>query len=103
MVAVAVGNNLLNAVTSVSRRDLSELLLHGDNQVRVDTDFSGATAGAAKGLVHQHAGMWGDVTLAFGARREQELTHGGSHTGGHSYHVGLYILHGVVDGHAGSY
>ena len=53
--------------------------------------------------MHQDAGVRGCVALADGARGEQELTHGGSHTGHHGHHVVRDELHGVVDCHTGGH
>ena len=103
VVAVGVGNDLLHRVPGVGRGDLSELLLHLDDEVGVDADVGCRAPGTTGGLVHEHAGMRGEIALALGAGRQQVLPHGGGQPRGHGGDVGLDVLHGVVDGHAGGH
>ena len=49
VVAVGVGDDLLHRVPGVGRRDLRQLLLHLDDEVRVDADIGGRAAGPAGG------------------------------------------------------
>ena len=53
--------------------------------------------------MHQDASVRGGVTLADGARGEQELAHGCRHAGHHGHHVVRDELHGVIDGHTGGH
>ena len=101
-VAVRIGLDAFDRLAGEFGVEPEHLLLDDGELLGLDGDVGRAAGHPAQRLVHQDAGVRQRVTLALGARRQQEL----AHRGGHAHRVGGDVAgrqhHGVVDRHAGA-
>src|SRR5215218_4289271 len=100
-VAVGVAADLLHVLAGVGGQDLVQHPAHADDLAGLDLDVDRLALGPAGRLVDQDAGMGKAEALARGPGGQQHgRGRGGlAHAGGG--HVGLDVLHGVVDGQQG--
>ena len=103
MVAIAICLNLLDRLTGARCGDLSQFLLHAQDQIRVNANIRCATARASQRLVEQNTSVRGDVALSGSACSQQELPHRCCKAHADGDDIRLHVLHGVVDSHTGGH
>src|SRR5690625_2666808 len=78
-------------------------LLHVHDQLGLNSDIGFCTTDTTGWLVHEDTRVRGGVTLAWRARRQQELPHGLCQTGCYGNNIVRDELHGVIDRHDSGY
>ena len=86
-----------SGLTRVEREDLVEQLAHADDLLGLDLDVDGLTRRTTVRLVDQHPCVREDEALAGRTRREQHRGRRCGLTDAARLHVGLDVLHRVVD------
>src|SRR5205814_1574109 len=79
------------------------MLAQPDDLARLDVDIGGLALHAAERLVDHDAGVREREALALAPRREQPGGHAGRLPDAQGRHLGLDVLHGVVDREAGGH
>src|SRR5262245_21795952 len=96
-VAVGVMRHLLDGLVGVVGHDLVEELAHPDDLLGLDPDVDGLAGRATVRLVDQDARVREGEALAVRARRQQHRRRRRRLTDADRLHVGLDVLHRVVD------
>src|SRR5213596_772427 len=102
-VTVGVLLDLLQALPGVLHEDVVHLLAQPDDLARLDVDVGGLALHAAERLMDHDAGVREREALALAPRREQPGGHAGRLPDAQGGHLGLDVLHGVVDREAGGH
>ena len=97
VIVLGVLGDLLERLPGVLGDDLVEALADVDDLARVDLDVRRLALEPARDLVDQDLRVWRGHALALGPSGEQQGAHAHRHADADGLHVGLYVLHGVVD------
>src|SRR3954454_5389489 len=96
-IALHVLVDLRDRVARVMRVDLVDAAALGDDLARVDVDVGRLPLEAAGGLVDEDLRVRQGHALAVGASGQQQRTHRHRDPEADRLHLGLHVLHGVVD------
>jgi len=99
-VVLGVGLDLSGVLAAVLAEDLVDLLAKGQELLGVDLDVGGLALDAAPGLVDHHARVGKRAALALRSGGEQHRPHAGRLPHADRLHVGVHVLHHVVDAEA---
>src|SRR5213080_2832483 len=102
-VPVGVLLDLLEALPGVLDQDVVHLLAQPDDLARLDVDVGRLALHPAERLVDHDTGVGQREALALGSRREEPRGHAGRLPHAQGRHLGLDVLHGVVDREAGGH
>ena len=78
-------------------------ILEFEDPFSADFDVRGLPLGAAHDLVDHDLGVGKNKPFPLSAGSQQDGRHGGRHADANGLHVGLDVLHGVVDGQTRSH
>ena len=97
MIPLAICGDGFNALAGVRGKNAVELVLDFQDVLRLNLDIRSLALAAAGGLMNHDLSIGQCNTFSFRTGGKEKRSHGGRHSNTDGGHIGLDILHGVVN------